>query len=314
MPARADSSSGAFLTLTREHWARLARERNLNLTDQALAGLRGLGDPLNLDRVRQVYLPLTELINLYIDNSSALNAQSNAYLELAERPTPFIIGIAGSVAVGKSTTARLLRELLGQDRRVDLVTTDGFLHPNEVLAARGLMDKKGFPESYDQAALLRFVTDVKSGEPEVTIPVYSHLIYDIVPHQTITIRHPDVLIIEGLNVLQPPRRRASGSMGPALSDFFDFSVYVDAPETAIKQWFLDRFRQLRRTAFTDPESYFRQFADLSDEEAVQTAGQIWDTINGPNLRRNIQPTRDRAKIVVGKGCDHDVEWIRIRKI
>jgi len=308
------TQSGAFLTLTRDHWANLARQRNLSLSPETLAGLRGLGDPLNIEGVRQVYLPLTELINVYIDNTSTLSAQSNAYLGLSEQPTPFIIGIAGSVAVGKSTTARLLRELLSINHRVDLITTDGFLFPNDVLAKKGLMERKGFPESYDQARLLRFVTDVKSGAEEVSSPVYSHITYDIVPDERIIVRHPDVLIIEGLNVLQPARRRSTGAMGPAVSDFFDFSVYVDAPEKAIKQWFLDRFRALRTTAFTDPRSYFRQFAHIPDDEALAMASEIWDTTNGPNLKRNIRPTRDRATVVIGKGPDHDVEWIRIRKI
>lgn len=306
--------AGAYLTLTRDHWANLAQQRNLSLSAATVESLLSTGDPLDVDGVRQVYLPLAELINVYINNTSSLSTQSNAYLGLDERPTPFIIGIAGSVAVGKSTTARLLRELLSRDRRVELVTTDGFLYPNAVLEKKGIMDRKGFPESYDQARLLRFVTDVKSGIAEVASPVYSHITYDIVPDQWITVRHPDVLIVEGLNVLQPSRRRSSGPMGAAVSDYFDFSVYVDAPERAIKQWFLDRFRQLRTTAFTDPRSYFRQFAHIPDDEALAMASDIWDTTNGPNLRRNIAPTRDRARVVIGKGANHDVEWIRIRKI
>jgi len=306
----ADSpAAGAFVTLTRDHWATLARERHLHLDAATLGGLLALGDPLNLDRVRQVYLPLTELINVYIANTSALSAQSSAYLTVDDAPTPFIIGIAGSVAVGKSTVARLLKELLSPHRRVEVITTDGFLYPNAVLEEKGLMDRKGFPESYDRTRLLQFVADVKSGVPEVSSPVYSHLVYDIVPGEFTRISHPDVLIIEGLNVLQPSRSR-----GLAVSDFFDFSVYVDAPEPAIKQWFLDRFSALRTTAFTDPSSYFKQYADLPEAEALAIAGEIWDTTNGPNLKRNIQPTRDRATVIIGKGADHDVEWIRIRKI
>jgi len=314
MTDRTPPSTSAYLTLTRDHWANLAHERRLDLTAQTLAELVALGDPLNLDRVRQIYLPLTELINVYIDNTAALSMGSNRYLGVDERATPFVIGIAGSVAVGKSTVSRLLRQLLGANRRVDLITTDGFLYPNAVLAKRGIMDHKGFPESYDQARLLRFLTDVKSGVPEVTAPVYSHMTYDIVPGQTITVRHPDVLIVEGLNVLLPARLRKNGTLEPTVSDFFDFSVYVDAPEAAIKHWFLERFRALRHTAFNDPASYFRQFTQIPEDEAMALADQIWETTNGPNLRRNIQPTRDRAKVVIGKGPDHDVEWIRIRKI
>ena len=305
---------GPYLTLTCDHWAELARQRNLALSAETLAGLTAMGDPLNLDDVRQVYLPLTELINVYIENTSSLSVESNAYLGVDQPATPFIIGIAGSVAVGKSTTARLLRELLSVNRRVDLITTDGFLLPNAVLEQKGLMERKGFPESYDQAALLSFVTAVKSGAPEVVSPVYSHLVYDIVPDRKIVVRRPEILIVEGLNVLQPARPRSSGKMGPAVSDFFDFSVYVDAPEKAVKQWFLDRFRELRSSAFTDPRSYFRQFAHIPDDEALRMASEIWDTTNGPNLKRNIRPTRDRATVVIGKGPDHNVEWIRIRKI
>ncbi|MDR0783614.1 MAG: type I pantothenate kinase [Propionibacteriaceae bacterium] len=314
MTNRTSPVTQPWVTLTRDHWARLAKQRKLNLSAETLAGLRALGDPLDVTRVQQVYLPLTELINVYIDNTSALSAQSNSYLGLSERPTPFIIGIAGSVAVGKSTVARLLRELLSVNRRVDLITTDGFLYPNAVLEARGLMERKGFPESYDVHALLDFVIAVKSGVNEVSSPVYSHVTYDIVPGETITISHPDVLIIEGLNVLQPARVGTGGIMDPAVSDFFDFSVYVDAPEAAIKQWFLNRFRELRRTAFNDPTSYFRQFAHIGDDEAIALAVEFWDRINGPNLALNIQPTRDRATVVIGKDADHEIEWIQIRKI
>lgn len=302
-----------FLTLSRDHWANLAVSRHLALSDATLDSLRAVGDPVNLDQVRQVYLPLTELINLYIVGAAALSAQSNAYLGLAEAPTPFVIGIAGSVAVGKSTVARLLRELLGAGRRVDLITTDGFLYPNAVLDKLGLMDKKGFPESYDQAGLLRFVMDVKSGLVARS-PLYSHMTYDIVPGQQIVVDRPDILIVEGLNVLQPARRRPGGTPGPVVSDFFDFSVYVDAPEAAAKRWFLDRFAQLRATAFTDPASYFRQFAAMSLSDALAQANHFWDDINGPNLERNIRPTRDRATVVIGKTADHDVGWIRVRRV
>ncbi|MDR0849132.1 MAG: type I pantothenate kinase [Propionibacteriaceae bacterium] len=301
-----------FLTLTRDHWARLAHERNLSLSAEKLAALRAQGDPSDVQSVSQVFLPLTELIDVYVANAATLSVQSNAYLELDEKPTPFIIGIAGSVAVGKSTVARLLRELLGPGRKVDLITTDGFLYPNEVLEKKGLMDKKGFPQSYDQAGLLRFVMDVKSGL-EASSPMYSHITYDIVPGEYIVVAHPDILIIEGLNVLQPARASSSGKMGPTVSDFFDFTVYVDAPDDAVKRWFLERFTVLRDTAFVHPDSFFRQFAHIPDDEAIAMAAEVWDTTNGPNLRKNIKPTRDRATVVIGKGYDHDVEWIRIRK-
>ncbi|MDR1386043.1 MAG: type I pantothenate kinase [Propionibacteriaceae bacterium] len=310
-----DSPFGPYLTLRRSHWAELARARRLELSESALDSIRALGDPIDLDVVRQVYLPLTELINLYIDHATSLSRQSDWFLGLDNTPTTFIIGVAGSVAVGKSTTSRLLRELLaGPRRRVDLVTTDGFLLPNQELERLGLMDHKGFPESYDQHALLRFVMDVKSGRPEAFAPVYSHLTYDIVPDQRVTVRQPDVLIVEGLNVLQPARPRPDGRSGLAVSDFFDFTVYVDAPDQAVKSWFLDRFLRLRQTAFTDPSSYFRRFAQVPEAEALEMAHRTWDTINGPNLSANIKPTRGRATVVIGKGANHTIERIRIRKV
>jgi type I pantothenate kinase len=312
-----DQPFGPYLTLRREHWAELARQRRLELDEETLDSIRALGDPIDLATVRQVYLPLTELINLYIDHTSNLYRHSNWFLGLSESPTPFILGVAGSVAVGKSTTSRLLRELLGQAnprRRIDLVTTDGFLMPNAELERLGLMDRKGFPESYDQARLLRFVMDVKSGRRQVTAPVYSHMIYDIVPDRELVIEQPDIIILEGLNVLQPARRRANGRVGLAIEDFFDFSVYVDAPDDAVKQWFIERFMHLRQTAFTDPDSYFRQFATVSDEDALAMADQTWETINGPNLRDNIKPTRGRATVVIGKGADHQIDCVRIRRV
>ncbi|MDR0416220.1 MAG: type I pantothenate kinase [Propionibacteriaceae bacterium] len=312
-----DSPFGPYLCLRRAHWSELARTRQMELTEATLDSIRALGDPISLDQVRQVFLPLTELVNVHLDHFTGLSRHSNWYLGLAEQPTPFVIAVAGSVAVGKSTTARLLRELLSHAhpaRRVDLVTTDGFLLPNAELERLGLMQRKGFPESYDQAALLRFVMDVKSGRPEVAAPVYSHLRYDIVPGQRTVIRQPDILILEGLNVLQPARRRSDGRTGLAVSDFFDFTVYVDAPDNAVRQWFIDRFRQLWRTAFTDPDSYFRRFADVPEDEAVAMACQTWDQINGPNLATNIKPTRGRATVVIGKAPDHTIEWVRLRRI
>ncbi|MDO5094005.1 MAG: type I pantothenate kinase, partial [Propionibacteriaceae bacterium] len=242
---------------------------------------------------------------------------SNRFLNLKVRRTPFVIGVAGSVAVGKSTTARLLQELLRRSPggpKVDLVTTDGFLFPNAELERRGLLNRKGFPESYDRRALLQFVMDIKSGEPRVTSPVYSHTTYDILPDERTVVEHPDILIMEGLNVLQPARVDAQGRSGAAVSDFFDFSVYVDAAENDIKRWFLERFMVLRDTAFHDPNSYFKRFTQLSRAEALQFGAHIWDTINGPNLRQNIATTRERATAILTKGHDHSVATIAIRKV
>ncbi|MDR2895250.1 MAG: type I pantothenate kinase [Propionibacteriaceae bacterium] len=313
MPDLDWSLDHTYLTLSRDHWSQLAHRRHLALSTAVLDQLLALGDPINLDHVRQVYLPLCELIELFIKAKHQLSASANHYLGLKQAPTVFIIGIAGSVAVGKSTTARLLQELLSRDHQVDLVTTDGFLWPNQELERRGLMDRKGFPESYDQLSLLAFVAAVKAGQTHIEIPTYSHLVYDIVPDRFQTVNQPEILIVEGLNVLQPARQRRTGPMGPVISDFFDFSIYVDAPESVIRSWFLDRFERLRDTAFTDPRSYFRSVAQLPDDQARTMALDIWDTINGPNLHQNILPTKDRATVVIGKGANHDVDWIRLRK-
>ena len=308
---------GPYVTRTREEWALLAEATPVRLTDEMVRAVRSLQDPIDVDRVEQVYLPLTELINIYVAQAGTLHRRSHEFLRMNGRKTPFVIGVAGSVAVGKSTTSRLLRELLHQGPghpKVDLVTTDGFLYPNAVLTERGLMERKGFPESYDRTALLRFVMDVKSGVTEVTAPVYSHLGYDIVPGERMVVSRPDILIIEGLNVLQPPRRAKDGTLGLAVSDFFDFSVYVDAAQEHLRRWYIERFMVLRDTAFRDPKSYFRRFVSLSDTAALDRAGAIWDTTNGPNLVDNILPTRGRATIVLRKDESHDVEWIKIRKV
>lgn len=306
-----------YVDLDREAWSRLSAQTPLPLTDDDVERLRGLGDPIDLSEVDAVYRPLSRLLNMYVAATGSLHAATSTFLGETEARTPYVIGISGSVAVGKSTTARVLRELMARwpdTPHVELVTTDGFLYPNAELERRGLMERKGFPESYDRRALLRFLAAIKAGRPEVRAPVYSHLTYDIVPDEQVVVRRPDVLIVEGLNVLQPARPTAAGGSSLAVSDFFDFSIYVDARTSDVRQWYVDRFLSLRQTAFAQPESYFHRFATLSDAEAVRTAEQIWDAINAPNLEQNILPTRGRATLVLRKGPDHAVERVRLRKL
>jgi type I pantothenate kinase len=319
VPATVDvTPSTPYVELDREAWTRLSGTTPLPLTDADVQKLRGLGDPIDLAEVDAVYRPLSRLLNLYVEATDHLHEASSTFLGEDSGGTPFVIGVAGSVAVGKSTTARLLRELLArwpQTPRVELVTTDGFLYPNAELERRGLMGRKGFPESYDRRALIRFLSKVKAGRPEVRAPVYDHLTYDIVPGREVVVRRPDVLIVEGLNVLQPARPSVEGSASDlTVSDFFDFSIYVDARTSDVRQWYVDRFLSLRRTAFARPESYFRRYADLTDTEAVAKAESIWDSINAPNLVENILPTRSRATLVLTKGPDHSVQRARLRKL
>lgn len=306
-----------YLTLQRSRWSALSNATAIRLDETTLARLRGFGDPTSELDIAEVYRPLTQLLHLTMENSGRLNEKRNAFLGINEARTPFVIGVAGSVAVGKSTVSRLLQELLRQapgSPKVDLVTTDGFLYPNAELERRGILDRKGFPHSYDRRALLRFVIDVKSGVPKVSAPVYSHDKYDILDTERVTVESPDILIIEGLNVLQPPRIEKDGRTGLSVSDFFDFSVFVDAREQDIKSWFTDRFLELRRRAAGKTEGFFVQFQDMTDDEARIFAHEVWEEINGPNLRHNIAPTKGRATAILTKGADHKIAEISIRKV
>ena len=301
-----------YLTFNREQWSVLRAQTSLTLTEKELEAARGINDRIDLEEVATVYLPLTRLINLYVAATQNLHRVSATFLGTMAPKMPYVIGIAGSVAVGKSTSARILQSLLArwpEHPRVELITTDGFLYPNAVLEERGLMNRKGFPESYDTKRLLQFVRDVKAGMPEVAAPVYSHVIYDVMPNQEEIVRQPDILIIEGLNVLQ-----VGSTTNDFVSDYFDFSIYIDAREADIEAWFTERFQTLRKTIFQDPDSFFKHFADLTEEQAVALAHEIWVGINGKNLKENIEPTRARASLVLHKGADHKVDTVHLRKL
>lgn len=303
-----------FIEIARDEWARLAGETPMPLTQKELDAYRGLGEPLDLAEVGDVYRPLSRLINQYAIAAREVHRRTRGFLRrTSDQPSPFVIGIAGSVAVGKSTVARILRDMLArwpETPNVQLITTDGFLYPNSVLEERGIAHRKGFPESYDRRALLRFVTQVKSGAAESRVPHYNHLIYDIVPGEFTTVKQPDILIVEGLNVLQP----ASMVHPLAVSDLFDFSIYVDARTADIEKWYTNRFLRLRDQAFTNPDSYFRRFATVDDEAARGLAHEYWKGINEPNLMANIRPTRARASLVLRKEANHRVKKVLLRKI
>ena len=308
----------AYQTFTRTEWAALRANTPLTLTHDELASLRGVNDRVSLDELADVYLPLSRLLNLHVRAARNLNGVTDTFLGRPIVGRTYVIAVAGSVAVGKSTFARILQALMARwpdHPAVDLVTTDGFLYPLRHLEEKQLMRRKGFPESYDTRRMVQFLADIKAGQPEVTAPVYSHLAYDIVPDQRQTVRRPDVLIFEGLNVLQPGLSGADGRPASViLSDFFDFSIYIDAEMADIEAWYLDRFLLLQRTAFQNPASYFHHYKDLPLDEAREVGRRIWSEINEVNLRENILPTRERAHVVLSKGADHSIAQVALRQL
>jgi type I pantothenate kinase len=317
MEQRTEQDVSPYRVFSRAEWATLRRDTPMTLDPAEVARLRSMHDRLDMSEVVDIYLPLSRLLSLYVAATQNLFRAQQGFLGTEDAKMPYIIGVGGSVAVGKSTTARVLQALLARwpnVPKVDLITTDGFLYPNAVLDREGLMEKKGFPESYDLPALLRFLSDIKAGRRPVRAPVYSHLIYDVIPNQWIEIDRPDILIVEGLNVLQAGRLPKDGKAVPFVSDFFDFSIYLDAEEDVLLAWYVSRFLTLRGTAFADPKSYFHRYARLSDKEAAATATSIWNRINLVNLRENILPTRQRADLILTKGESHQVEEVALRRL
>jgi type I pantothenate kinase len=318
MDVRADQHQyNPYRVFSRAQWAKLRDDAPMTLDAQEISALRSMHDRLDLKEVEEIYLPLSRLLSIYVASMQQLYFAQRRFLGIVDRKMPYIIGVAGSVAVGKSTTARVLQALLARwspRPRVDLITTDGFLYPNAVLERQGNMQKKGFPESYDLPKLLSFLSDIKAGRRRVRAPVYSHLTYDIVPNSHITVDRPDILIVEGVNVLQTGKLPRDGKAVPVVSDFFDFSVYIDAEEQVLRDWYVSRFLALRDTAFHDPRSYFHRYAPLSDEEATATALAIWERTNLANLEDNILPTRPRATLILKKGADHVVETVALRRL
>lgn len=316
MIKRDQSLATPYLQFDRTQWAALRDSVPLTLSEEEILKLKGINEDLSLDEVAQIYLPLSRLLDFYISSNLRRQAVLEQFLGTDGQKIPYIIGIAGSVAVGKSTTARLLQALLSswpEHRSVELITTDGFLHPNKVLNERGLMKKKGFPQSYDMRSMVKFVSEVKSGAKHVTAPVYSHLIYDVVPDGNKVIEQPDILILEGLNVLQSGMDYPHDPHRVFVSDFVDFSIYVDAPETLLQNWYINRFLKFRQGAFSNPDSYFHNYSKLPDPEAVNIATQLWNEINGLNLQQNILPTRERASLIMTKSTNHVVKSVRLRK-
>ncbi|HEJ7920320.1 type I pantothenate kinase [Serratia marcescens] len=316
MIKRDQSLATPYLQFDRTQWAALRDSVPLTLSEEEIVKLKGINEDLSLEEVAQIYLPLSRLLNFYISSNLRRQAVLEQFLGTDGQKIPYVIGIAGSVAVGKSTTARLLQALLSrwpEHRSVELITTDGFLHPNKVLNERGLMKKKGFPQSYDMHSLVKFVSEVKSGAKRVTAPVYSHLIYDVVPEGNKVIEQPDILILEGLNVLQSGMDYPHDPHRVFVSDFVDFSIYVDAPETLLQSWYINRFLKFRQGAFSNPDSYFHHYSKLPEPEAINIAAQLWNEINGLNLQQNILPTRERASLIMTKSANHAVESVRLRK-
>jgi type I pantothenate kinase len=317
MEQRTEQRLSPYRIFTRAEWAALREDAPMTLTAAEVARLRSVHDRLDMAEVEDIYLPLSRLLSLYVSATQRLFHVQQAFLGTEDAKMPYIIGVAGSVAAGKSTTARVLQALLARwpnTPKVDLVTTDGFLYPNAVLERERLMEKKGFPESYDLPALLRFLSDVKAGHRPARAPIYSHLTYDVVPNEWVEIDRPDILIVEGLTVLQTGRPPRDGKAIPFVSDFFDFSVYLDAGEDVLLAWYVDRFLALRGTAFTDPKSYFHRYSNLSDAEAIEVATSIWSRINLVNLHDNILPTRQRADLILRKGESHLVEEVALRRL
>jgi type I pantothenate kinase len=317
MEQRTDDGLSPYRVFTRAEWAMLRDDTPMTLTVDEVTRLRSMHDRLDMSEVEEIYLPLSRLLSMYVAATQRLFRVQQRFLGTEDAKMPYIIGIGGSVAVGKSTTARVLQALLARwpnVPKVDLVTTDGFLYPNAILERENLMDRKGFPESYDLPALLRFLTDVKAGRRPTRAPIYSHLVYDVVPNHWVEIDRPEILIVEGLNVLQAGRLPKDGEAIPFVSDFFDFSVYLDADEGVLKSWYVSRFLALRGTSFSDPKSYFHRYSKLSDSQAIETATDIWTRINLVNLRDNITPTRRRADLILEKSESHRVEQVALRKL